>query len=94
MFSKKTYSFINNLWIRIVLKANSMTVRIIGKKNYKKHIFIYTFVRQIKNRIMVKDLFERIQQNKGPLGEILIRCNNILYISGVEELGEDDNGME
>lgn len=46
-----------------------MTVRIIGKKNYKKHIFIYTFVRQIKNRIMVKDLFERIQQNKGPLGK-------------------------
>lgn len=34
------------------------------------------------------------EQNKGPLGEILIRCNNILYISGVDERGDDDNGME
>ena len=34
------------------------------------------------------------EQNKGPLGEVLIRCNNILYISGVDERGVDDNGME
>ncbi len=33
------------------------------------------------------------EQNKGPLGEILIRCNNILYISGIEEIGEDDDAM-
>ena len=33
------------------------------------------------------------EQNKGPLGEILIRCNNILYISGIEEAGEDDDAM-
>ncbi len=33
------------------------------------------------------------EQNKGPLGEILIRCNNILYISGIEETGEDDDAM-
>jgi len=32
-------------------------------------------------------------QNKGPLGEILIRCNNILYISGIEETDEDDDNM-
>ena len=32
-------------------------------------------------------------QNKGPLGEILIRCNNILYISGIEEAGDDDDAM-
>ena len=32
-------------------------------------------------------------QNKGPLGEILIRCNNILYISGIEETDEDDDAM-
>jgi len=33
------------------------------------------------------------EQNKGPLGEILIRCNNILYISGIEEADEDDDAM-
>ncbi len=33
------------------------------------------------------------EQNKGPLGEILIRCNNILYISGIEETGDDDDAM-
>jgi small nuclear ribonucleoprotein F len=33
------------------------------------------------------------EQNKGPLGEILIRCNNILYISGLDEADEDDNAM-
>jgi hypothetical protein len=33
------------------------------------------------------------EQNKGPLGEILIRCNNILYISGIEETDEDDDAM-
>jgi small nuclear ribonucleoprotein (snRNP)-like protein len=33
-------------------------------------------------------------QNKGPLGEILIRCNNILYISGVEEADEDGDAMD
>ncbi|CAF1294016.1 unnamed protein product [Adineta ricciae] len=33
------------------------------------------------------------EQNKGPLGEILIRCNNILYISGVDEAEEDDDAM-
>lgn len=33
------------------------------------------------------------EQNKGPLGEILIRCNNILYISGIEEAGDDDDAM-
>ncbi|CAF0912210.1 unnamed protein product [Didymodactylos carnosus] len=30
-------------------------------------------------------------QNKGPLGEIMIRCNNILYIHGMDEDEEDDN---
>ena len=33
------------------------------------------------------------EKNNGPLGEILIRCNNILYISGVEETAEDDDAM-
>ena len=33
------------------------------------------------------------EQNKGPLGDILIRCNNILYISGIEEAEEDDEAM-
>ena len=33
------------------------------------------------------------EQNKGPLGEILIRCNNILYISGVDEAEDDDDAM-
>jgi small nuclear ribonucleoprotein F len=33
------------------------------------------------------------EQNKGPLGEILIRCNNILYISGVDETDDDDEPM-
>ncbi|CAM4743780.1 unnamed protein product [Rotaria magnacalcarata] len=32
-------------------------------------------------------------QNKGPLGEVLIRCNNILYISGIDEIDDDDNIM-
>jgi small nuclear ribonucleoprotein F len=32
-------------------------------------------------------------QNKSTLGEILIRCNNILYISGIEEADEDENAM-
>jgi small nuclear ribonucleoprotein F len=33
------------------------------------------------------------EQNKGPLGEILIRCNNILYISGIDDNDEDDDAM-
>ncbi|CAF0742565.1 unnamed protein product [Rotaria sordida] len=33
------------------------------------------------------------EQNKGPLGEILIRCNNILYISGIDEVDEDEDAM-
>ena len=33
------------------------------------------------------------EQNKGPLGEILIRCNNILYISGQDEAEEDEDAM-
>ena len=31
------------------------------------------------------------EQNKGPLGEIVIRCNNILYMSGIDEADDDDN---
>jgi small nuclear ribonucleoprotein (snRNP)-like protein len=33
------------------------------------------------------------EQNKGPLGEVIVRCNNILYISGIDEIDEDDNAM-
>lgn len=33
------------------------------------------------------------ENNKSPLGEILIRCNNILYISGVEDIDGDDDAM-
>ena len=33
------------------------------------------------------------EQNKGPLGEVLIRCNNILYISGLDEADEEENAM-
>ena len=36
------------------------------------------------------------EQNKGPLGDILIRCNNILYISGIEDAdddGDNDDAM-
>ena len=33
------------------------------------------------------------EQNKGPLGEIVIRCNNILYMSGIDEADEDDDAM-
>ena len=33
------------------------------------------------------------EHNKSPLGEILIRCNNILYISGTEDNDEDDDTM-
>jgi small nuclear ribonucleoprotein F len=33
------------------------------------------------------------EQNKGPLGEILIRCNNVLYISGADEGEDEDDAM-
>lgn len=33
------------------------------------------------------------EEKRSPLGEILIRCNNILYISGVEEMDGDDDAM-
>jgi len=34
------------------------------------------------------------EQNKGPLGEVLVRCNNILYISGIDEIDEDNDAMD
>ena len=36
---------------------------------------------------MVKDLFERIQQNKGPLGKMGFTSRRILCVSKLEELG-------
>jgi len=33
-------------------------------------------------------------QCTGQLGEVLIRCNNVLYIRGVEDGGGEGGGME
>ena len=58
------------------------------KKNYKKRFFIYTFATQIKYSIMVKDLFERIQQNKGPLGKWASQAEGYFVFPKLEgELG-------
>ncbi len=65
-----------------------MGLRGLHKKNYKKRFFIYTFAPQIKYSIMVKDLFERIQQNKGPLGKWASQAEGYFVFPKLEgELG-------
>jgi glycine C-acetyltransferase len=68
--------------------CNKMGLRSLYKKNYKKRFFIYTFAPQIKYSIMVKDLFERIQQNKGPLGKWASQAEGYFVFPKLEgELG-------
>lgn len=65
-----------------------MDLRILSKKNYKKRFFIYTFAPQFKYSIMVRDLFERIQQNKGPLGKWASQAEGYFVFPKLEgELG-------
>ena len=59
----------------------------------KFHLGFLVSVDQYMNVQLDKAVEYVDDQNKGPLGEVLIRCNNILYISGLEEAGEDDDAM-
>jgi len=93
--------YINELVGKKILVRLKWGMTYTGKFNSLIHPYISLFVNlgflvsvdQYMNVQLDKAVEYIDEQNKGPLGEILIRCNNILYISGIEEAGEDDDAM-
>ncbi|KAA0202385.1 hypothetical protein HAZT_HAZT001102 [Hyalella azteca] len=54
----------------------------------------YMNMQQVHYKMMLANTEEYIEgQSTGSLGEVLVRCNNVLYIRGAEEDDEEDGQM-